>query len=256
MASARSVGVAGEVTGKGQPVQRSTQHAGLAQFVAVVAQGIGVQAAVTQSTSDRRAFAGPACGRGETFLGQHVAERDAEADTGAGQQTQHIGLGVAVSCSCFETGDERPELVDGSSCLTGLAGDLGQTQDTVGELDHGAVVPVGVVGDPEDVVEQRKAFGDLPQGDDVGDGPAARLHPGDVGGRVPEQGAEFLLWQVVQLAVEDENLGQPAAAQDGLRPRSGPVPADATVRVRPASSVSSGRAARTTGRPSPCSPEA
>ncbi|MFC9328624.1 hypothetical protein [Kitasatospora sp. NPDC057015] len=80
---------AGEVAGASEAFQGGVVQAGLAQFVAVVAEGMGVQGLVVEAAGDGDALAGPACGGGEAFLGEDVAE----ANAGSGEQAQDVGVG-------------------------------------------------------------------------------------------------------------------------------------------------------------------
>ncbi|MFE4977677.1 hypothetical protein ACFRAR_36910 [Kitasatospora sp. NPDC056651] len=147
---------------------------------AVVAQGIGVQAGIPQAPGDVHALAGPAGGGGHAFLRQDVAEGDAEADPGPGEQAQGVEVGVAV----------------GGAGLR--AGDLGQAQHGFGELDDELVVSVRFVGDAEAVRWEAEEVGEFllrefvefaVELEDLGQGSAAQDVLCSGGGPVPADAA-------------------------------------------------------------------
>ncbi|WIX98257.1 hypothetical protein QRX60_29825 [Amycolatopsis mongoliensis] len=72
--------------------------------------------------------------------------------------------------SNFEPDDQRPQLVDGFDAPAGLAGDLGQPDDTVAELHQRDEVGVVGVGDAEQVERQPEGAGDVPAPGDVAGG--------------------------------------------------------------------------------------
>ncbi|MFI0218243.1 hypothetical protein [Streptomyces lydicus] len=79
---------------------------------------------------------------GQSSLGEHVDQGDAEAHAGSREQVQDVAFGVAVLDAGFEPGNERPQFGDGLGGVAGLAGDLGEPDGGLAELQHRPVVRV------------------------------------------------------------------------------------------------------------------
>ncbi|QKV95933.1 hypothetical protein HUT19_32800 [Streptomyces sp. NA02950] len=82
---------------------------------------------------------------------ERFSEGDAEADPGVGEQMQDLPFGVPVFEPRFETGDQRPPFDDGCGGVTALAGDFGEADRGLSELNHRPVVGVSRIGDTQDV---------------------------------------------------------------------------------------------------------
>ncbi|BDH12847.1 hypothetical protein HOK021_40260 [Streptomyces hygroscopicus] len=165
----RRTGLAVRCQGRGvaQPAHRGAPDVGLAQFVSVHAQGVAGEGGIVEVGGDAQALGGPVGGGGQSLLGENVPERDTEADPGVGEQAQDLAFGVPVFEARFETGDQRPQFGDGFGGVTALAGDLGEADRGLAELDHCPVIGVSRVGDAQDVRRQWQLLGDAAQGADV-----------------------------------------------------------------------------------------
>jgi len=207
-----------------QAVHGGADQAGFAQLVAVHPQGVRGHGWVAEVACDGQPLAGPAGCGGQPLLREDVAEGHAEADAGSGQQGEDIALRVPIRNTSLQAGDERPQLGDGFGGVSGLAGDLGETDGGVAELQHRDMVGVRRVRHAQDVGWQPKGGGDASARWEVVDCAAAVLDHGDVRLVVAEQAPQRGLGQAVYLAVEPQNRPQVTGCEDegGLRRR--PVP--------------------------------
>jgi hypothetical protein len=93
----------------------------------------------------------------------------------------------SVGGASLQSGDERPQLVDGVGRPARLQGDVGEAQHRIGELHHRRERGVVCLGHAEDVDRDAEAVCDVPERCDVTDDPPPGLDHRDVGLVVAEQ---------------------------------------------------------------------
>src|SRR3569833_877360 len=197
---------------------------GFAKFVAVHPKGVRQEVVIVQVPGQNESFAGPGRGTGEAFLRQHSAERDAERQARGGEQMQGVTLKAAFGGASFETGGQRPQLVDGFDDPAGLAGDLGQPDRAVTELHARGEIGVVGIGDAEQVERQPQCTGDVPTPDNVTRGALAGFDHRDVGLVVAEQEGKRLLAEPVRGTVGAQDGREVSRAECRRRARVGPHP--------------------------------
>jgi hypothetical protein len=104
----------------------------------------------------------PAGGGGHLLLGQQVAERDSEGDTGLHQQPHGLRFGVPAGKADLQPRDQRPQLANRLQSPTSAAGYVGQPDNGGTECEHGSEVCVVRPCNAEHVRRNVERAGDAP----------------------------------------------------------------------------------------------
>ena len=148
---------------------------------------------------------------------QDRAQRNAKAEPSACEKEERVALQESFCGACFESGDERPQLVDGFGHLAGSAGDVGEPEYGFGELEHRGEGRVVGLGDSQRVGRHAERVGDVAEGAGVRDDATAGLDHRDIGLVVAEDPGYAFLAQPVELPVGSQDLGKVPRPQRAAR---------------------------------------